>query len=187
MSFLGDVFGFEKFNLGEAWDKIKEDPERVPLGALDEFSSKAWGKVTGKDYEPVVDRWGSPTDETYAKAEADGINTGPGKTMHGIARTVAQFYAGRAAGNALGGEGASAPGSTDGVTDAASGGADGASGDASAGSDYADSWKDWVQQGMNAQQGLGGQQGQDKNNGQRAALEARAASIRQQLAALRGQ
>lgn len=94
MSWLGDVFGFEKFNLGQMLGKIKKDPERLFIGAADPFSSGVWGKILGKDYEPIVDQFGGASKDTYQKAQEAGINTGPGATMHGIARTIASMYAG---------------------------------------------------------------------------------------------
>ena len=44
MSFLGDVLGFEKFNLKNLWSGIKENPERLFLGAADPFSSEYVGQ-----------------------------------------------------------------------------------------------------------------------------------------------
>lgn len=107
MSFFGDVVDFESFNLGEMWNKIRKDPERIFIGAADPFSSSVWGSVLGKDYEPIVDQYGGASSDTYDKAQEQGINTGPGATMHGIARTIASFYGGQGAmkgmGNAFGG------------------------------------------------------------------------------------
>ena len=94
MSFFGDVLSFENFKLGNMWDKIKKNPEQLLLGAADPFSAKLWGGITGKEYSPLVDQWGGATKDDYAKAEAAGINTGAGKTMHGLAKTIAGLYAG---------------------------------------------------------------------------------------------
>jgi hypothetical protein len=109
MSFLGDVGSFESFNLGEMFNKLGKDPERAFIGAGDPFSSSVWGSILGKDYEPIVDQYGGASSDTYDKAKDAGINTGPGSTMHGIARTIASMYAGGAGASALGG-GASAAG-----------------------------------------------------------------------------
>lgn len=105
MSWLGDVFDFEGYNLGQAWDKIKQNPERLFIGALDPFSSGVWGKVLGKDYEPLMNQTGGPTDETLAKAEERGINTGPGKSMHTIAQLIASWYGGAGAAKGMGNAG----------------------------------------------------------------------------------
>jgi hypothetical protein len=125
MQDLVDVAKFEKFNAKEMWRKVKDDPERVLIGAGDPASSKFWGKVTGKDYEPIVDQWGGASNDTYDKAHAAGVRTGPGKTMHHIARAIAAYYAGGYAMNALGG-GAAAGGAGGGAGSAGSAGAGGA-------------------------------------------------------------
>lgn len=103
MSFFGDVVNFEAFNLGDMWKQIQKDPERIFLGAADPFSSKMWGSVTGKDYEPIVDQWGGASDGAYKRAEENGIDTGAGKSMHGVAKAIASIYAGGAASNGMGG------------------------------------------------------------------------------------
>lgn len=103
MSFLGDVGSFESFNLGEMLNKLGKDPERAFIGAGDPFSSSVWGSILGKDYEPVVDQYGGASADTYDKAKAAGINTGPGATMHGIARAITSAFAGGAGASALGG------------------------------------------------------------------------------------
>ena len=89
MSFLGNVFNFEQFKLGNMWDKVKKNPEQLLLGAGDPFSAGVWSKVTGKKYEPLVDQWGGATPDDYSKAEAKGIDTSDGRTMHGAARVIA--------------------------------------------------------------------------------------------------
>lgn len=94
MSFLGNVLSFENFKLGNMWDKIKENPEQLLLGAGDPFSAKLWGGITGKEYSPLVDQWGGATKDDYQKAEAAGIDTGAGRAMHGLAKAVAGSYAG---------------------------------------------------------------------------------------------
>ena len=103
MSWLGDVFKFENFNLNNNWQKLKENPERAFIGAMDEGSTKVWNKafdwtapLTGihRHYEPMTDYWGGAPKDSYTKAEAAGINTGPGRSMHNVAKTVASIYAG---------------------------------------------------------------------------------------------
>lgn len=104
MSFLSDVFDFEAFNLKEMLKKIGDDPERLLIGAADPFSSDVWGKILGKDYEPIVDQWGGASADTYEKAAAAGIDIKAGGQMHDIARTIAQFYAGKWAKGKIGGK-----------------------------------------------------------------------------------
>lgn len=108
MSFLGNVLEFEKFNFGDMLGKLKDDPERAFIGAIDPFSSKVWGTILGKDYTPVVDQFGGAAPDVYDKAQAAGINTGPGRTMHNIARTIASIYGGGAAMSGLGSAASSA-------------------------------------------------------------------------------
>ncbi len=106
-SFWDDVksnFDFEKFQLEDMWKQIKEDPERLFIGAIDPFSSEMWGTVTGKDYEPMVNQWGGATNERFVRASEAGIDVEPAQGMHGLAKDIAQSYT---AGYA-GGKGASA-------------------------------------------------------------------------------
>lgn len=129
MSWVGDVFNFEKFNLGNIGKKISKNPEQLLIGAGDPFSAGVWSKVTGKDYEPLVNQWGGATDDTYQKAQESGINTGPGKSMHGIAQAIAGTFAGGyGAGQAGGllGQGGGAAGAQGATTGAQSGGIGGA-------------------------------------------------------------
>lgn len=115
MASLGDILSFEKFNLKEMFNKIKDDPERIFLGAIDPIGSKLWGGITGKDYEPAVNYLGGPTDETFARARASGINTNGAETAHEIAGAIASMFGAKGAGSALGklaGSGASAAGNT---------------------------------------------------------------------------
>lgn len=109
MGVLSNIFDFEKFKLGNMWDKVKENPEQLLLGAGDPFSAKAWGGITGKDYEPLVDQWGGATPDDYSKAEAAGVNTRDGRGMHDLAKVIASAYAGKWA-NGLGGGGDSGTG-----------------------------------------------------------------------------
>jgi hypothetical protein len=118
MSFLSNVFKFEKHNFGYMLDGIKEDPERILIGAADPFSTKVWNKVLGKDYKPLVDQWGGASEESYKQAEEKGIDTKAGGAVHSVARVIAAIFAMNAAGSAMGG-GAEAAG---GAADAAAGG-----------------------------------------------------------------
>lgn len=108
MGFINDVFKFERSKLKDMAGAIKEDPERLLLGAADPASSRMWSEVTGKEYEPIVDQMGGATTEDYRRAEARGIDTTAGKTMHGIARAIAGTIAGGYGLQALGG-GAATP------------------------------------------------------------------------------
>ena len=103
MSFLGDVGSFELFNLGAMGNQVKQNPARLFYGSADPFSTNVWNKVLGTNDKPLVDQWGGAAPQRYEEAQDAGINTGPGKTMHTIAKTIASIYAGGAAGGAAGG------------------------------------------------------------------------------------
>lgn len=103
---LGDIFDFEFFNLKDMWKKIKKDPERLFLGAADPFSSEMWGKILGKDYEPIVDQFGGPyggswismggntNQGVYGRAEQAGIDTNDARNVHNVAHVIAALMAG---------------------------------------------------------------------------------------------
>lgn len=138
MSDLGDLTNFMKFNFKDSWAKLKKNPERIFLGAIDPASSWAWGKITGKKYEPVINQLGSPqgggglglskNGGEYQKAEDAGIRVKPAKNFFTIGDTIAGFEGGSALGGLLGGgssaaaSGGSAAGSTSGATAGSSGG-----------------------------------------------------------------
>lgn len=103
MSFLGDVGSFEMFNLGAMGKQVGQNPARLLYGSADPFSTNVWNKVLGTNDKPLVDQWGGAAPQRYEEAQEAGINTGPGKTMHNIAKTIASIYAGGAAGSAAGG------------------------------------------------------------------------------------
>lgn len=117
MSFLGDVGSFEMFNLGAMGNQVKDNPARLFYGSADPFSTNMWNKVLGTNDKPLVDQWGGAAPQRYEEAQEAGINTGPGKAMHTVAKTIASMFAGGAAGGLLGsgasaaGTGASAAGS----------------------------------------------------------------------------
>lgn len=94
MSGLSDILKFEGFNLKEIARKIKKDPERLLIGGIDPASTKLNNALLGRDDEPLVDQWGGASSDTYGKAEAAGINTTPGKSMHRLARAIAGSVAG---------------------------------------------------------------------------------------------
>jgi len=103
MSFFGDVGSFELFNLGAMGKQVKDNPARLLYGSADPFSTGVWNKVLGTNDKPLVDQWGGAAPQRYEEAQDAGINTGPGKSMHTIAKTIASIYAGGAAGGLLGG------------------------------------------------------------------------------------
>jgi len=114
MSDIGDLLGFEGFQLKDWWKKIKKDPERLLLGAVDPWSSKLWGKVLNKDYEPLVDQmggaygghtisaFGENDGGVYERAREAGIDTGPAEVVNDAAHVVASLYGGAGAAKGLG-------------------------------------------------------------------------------------
>lgn len=110
MSGLSDILKFEGFNLKEIARKIKKDPERLLIGGIDPASTKLNNTLLGRDDEPLVDQWGGASSDTYGKAEAAGINTKPGKSMHRLARAIAGSIAGGYGLSQLGGSAAAGAG-----------------------------------------------------------------------------
>lgn len=110
MSFLGDVGSFEMFNLGAMGNQVKDNPARLFYGSADPFSTNMWNKVLGTNDKPLVDQWGGAAPQRYEEAQDAGINTGPGKSMHTVAKAIASVFAGGAAGGLLGGAGSAGAG-----------------------------------------------------------------------------
>jgi hypothetical protein len=105
MSFIKDVLSFEKFALGDMWKKIRKDPERLLLGGITPWDTKVTNKLTGKDYEPLVDQMGGQyggstltlgdTGEgVYGRAAVAGVPTKAGAGMHDIAHLITSLFAG---------------------------------------------------------------------------------------------
>lgn len=130
MSFLGDVGSFEMFNLGAMGSQVKDNPARLFYGSADPFSTSMWNKVLGTDDKPLVDQWGGAAPQRYEEAQDAGINTGPGKAMHTVAKAIASFYAGGAGASAAGGllGGGASAGSAGAAGSAGSAGGAGAAG-----------------------------------------------------------
>lgn len=104
MSFFSDLLDFEKFQLGDWWDKIKDNPEQLLIGAGDPFSAGLWSGITGKDYEPFVNALGGPmggdtlgigSGGVYDRAQAAGVDTGAATKMHDAAEVIASYYGGK--------------------------------------------------------------------------------------------
>ena len=118
MSWLGDVLKFENFNLANQWGKLKENPERAFIGAMDKGGSLAWNKIyklggINKRYEPMTDWYGGASDDSYAKAQNAGINTGPGRSMHNVAKAITSAYVGGYGASQLGAGAGGAAGATE--------------------------------------------------------------------------
>jgi hypothetical protein len=110
-----DVLEFQSNAGQDARDLYRKDPERIFIGANTPFESAVWGTILGKDYEPTVDMFGGTTSYNSKTASERGINTGPGESMHQIARAITMFFAGGALGDAMGGGEAATAGTENGV------------------------------------------------------------------------
>jgi len=93
---------FEMNQLGDWWNKTKNNPLQLAVGAGDPFSTKAWNGVLGQDWTPYVNQQGGPTPQAYQSAEANGIDTGPSKAGHTVASLVSSYYGGQALGGLFG-------------------------------------------------------------------------------------
>jgi hypothetical protein len=171
---LKSVLGFENWNAKQMWKQIREDPERLLLGAFDPVSTKMWGTLLNKDWKdkPIVDQWGGASKYNYGQAEKQGVKIDAAHNMHEIARVIASYFVGSYAGSKLG----------------AMKGQGGGSG----------GWQDYVRQygGMAQQQDAGQQQEpvtyeNDQpamplyEDDERAALAQRAAQLRARIAQLK--
>lgn len=127
MGRLSEVNDFMKFARKDAWGSIKKDPERAFLGAIDPFSSWMWGGITGKDYEPIINVFGSPAgggglgmDKSggqYGRAQEQGIDTNSAEKFFTTGDAIAGIFGG---GSLLDASGLSTAGS--GMSEAFSGG-----------------------------------------------------------------
>lgn len=120
MSFFSDVLGFEKFAAKDMWKKIKKDPERLLIGAVDPLSTKMWNKGLGSNYEPLVDQmggqygghtisaFGNDDGGVYKRAREAGIDTKAGGQVHDLAHVLSAFYGGAGLAGIGGGAGGGA-------------------------------------------------------------------------------
>jgi len=83
---------FERFQLGRWWDQIKDNPEQMLLGAATPVGAQLWGGLLGKDYEPLVNMWGGPTDSTWNAAAEQGVDSGDARNAHAVAEGIAKLY-----------------------------------------------------------------------------------------------
>lgn len=105
MSYFGDVFNFEKFNLKDMWGKVKKHPDQLITG-VDPASTTLWNKVLGRKYEPIVDQmggaygghwlsaFGNKDGGVYQRAADAGVDTKAGGQMQDAAHIIAALFAG---------------------------------------------------------------------------------------------
>ncbi len=137
MGFLSDTLDFEKSRWtggGGGLEEIKDNPWRM-LGHTGPVGTYLSNKILGRDDEPLHDMWGNATDEQFARAEEQGIDTEASRQGYTLADAIAKMYAGGYGMGQLGG-GASAAG----------------------GGGYSPSWMDWAKTGLSQFKGGGGEQ-----------------------------
>jgi hypothetical protein len=94
MSFLSDLIGYQKHNLGIMGGEIKDKPWRLLLGSADPASTKLWNGILGRDDDPMVTVWGGSPQENFESYEAGGGNAAPARGMDAIADSIAGYFAG---------------------------------------------------------------------------------------------
>lgn len=107
MSWLGDVFDFEKSALNNKLGK-KDLLPQVLLGAADPVGGKFWSGVTGHHYSPLLNGLGGATSDDYKQARSEGIDTRAGHGMHKLAQVIALYKVGSWLGGLAGAGGAGA-------------------------------------------------------------------------------
>lgn len=83
---------FEAFNVKSIWDKVRKQPLRLLTGAIDPIGTEIANKMYGKDWDPAVNQLGGATEQTFADAEARGMDTGLARDLHKTAGLVAGFF-----------------------------------------------------------------------------------------------
>lgn len=96
---LKKALKFEKYNVTGIVKDIAKNPQRLLTGAVDPLGTKITNTVLGTNYKPVVNQLGGATEQRFRDAEAQGIDTGTARTLHGVAGAIAGFYGGNALGN----------------------------------------------------------------------------------------
>jgi hypothetical protein len=118
MGWLKKLVGFENNFTKNLLGDIASDPSRLLTG-VDPFSTAAWNGVLGTDNQPLVNAFGSPDQQYYDRAAADGIDTGPAGQLHGVADVVAGAFAANGLAGIGGGAGGAAGAGTAGTAGAA--------------------------------------------------------------------
>lgn len=178
MGWFSDLHKGNKHWFSEQWKAIKDDPERLFLGAMTPVGSKLWSGITGEDYKPVLDAWGGPSADVYKSGEAEGIDMDASHNSHRIARVVAAM--GMAGGGGAGGgeaTGANMNATNPALIDSAMGtsgyGASSAGAGGGAGAAGGFNWQDMLQNQMQGGGGGGGgnQSAMDKQRRQALLLQ----------------
>lgn len=96
---LKKALKFEGFNVKNILKDIGKNPERLLTGAVDPLGTKISNTMFGTDHDPVVNQLGGATEQRFADAEAEGLDTGLARDLHQTAGLVAGVWGGNALGN----------------------------------------------------------------------------------------
>lgn len=99
---LKKALKFEAFNTKKIIKGILKNPERLLVGAVDPLGTEIANKMYGREYDPLVNQLGGAHENTYAEAEAAGLDTGLARDLHNAAGLVAGFYGAQGLGNLAG-------------------------------------------------------------------------------------
>ena len=109
MSWWKSLLGFENDFSKNILKDIISDPTRLITG-VDPASTKLWNGVLGTDNQALVNPLGSPGQQYYDRAEANGIDTGPAQGFHKVADVVAGAFGANGLASIGGSAGAAAGG-----------------------------------------------------------------------------
>jgi hypothetical protein len=89
---------FEAFNVKKIVKGVLKNPKQLIFG-IDPLGTKIGNTVWGSKDEALVNQLGGATKNTFAEAQAKGMDTGLAENLHKVAGAVAGFYGGNALGN----------------------------------------------------------------------------------------
>jgi hypothetical protein len=102
MGFFSKLLGFENNFSKNITKDLFNDPTRFLTG-IDPLSTKISNTLTGQDNEPLVNMFGSPDQQYYDRAAAEGIDTSAGQKFHDAADVVAGIFGANGLSNVAGG------------------------------------------------------------------------------------
>lgn len=88
MGFLKKLTGFQNSFSKNFGKDILKHPTRLLTG-IDPLSTKISNTVLGRHDKPLVNMTGSPDEQYYGRAEAEGVDTADARKFHKVADTVA--------------------------------------------------------------------------------------------------
>lgn len=100
--YVGDLAQTGGYVLEDKWKRFKNNPVEF-LAAGNPLQAKAVNKLFGTDYTPHMTMYGLPTNDTYQRAENEGIDTSNFRGAAQAAQLIGSFYAGQPLSQAFGG------------------------------------------------------------------------------------